>query len=344
MQNSSSQAPVAKASHRAGERSLGNPGRFSSARSFAPPVGSHVRPGEVGGYYIDFTVKTGVPEWPPPEWPSAWLASRVNQIHIAIAQWGLGCHERYLRGEGDVWLAAATGAADHLIEHQERGGAHDGGWLNPTGMLHTYHLPAPWLSAMGQGEGASLLIRIFLASGDDRYAEAASRALRSFDDLVGNGGLRAPLGGGFFLEEYPTNPPSLVLNGGIFALWGCYDAAVGLADERSRRTFDEGVDTLAANLWRWDAGRWSLYDLFPHPTRNIASSAYHVLHTTQLRAMHLVAPRSEFESTADRFEHYSRSRLHRSEAFARKVAFRVLVPRNPLMAHRMLSGRRKATA
>lgn len=321
------------------ERNLGDPGRFSSARAFAPPVGSHVRAGQIGGYYVDFTIKTGAPHWPPP-----WLAPLEKQIHVATAQWGLGCYERYLCGEGEAWLAAATAAAEHLVEHQQRGGADDGGWFHRTAMSHTYRLPAPWLSAMAQGEGASLLIRIFLASGDERYAEAARRALRSFEDRVGSGGLRATLGDGFFLEEYPTNPASLVLNGGIFALWGLYDAAIALADEGARRTFEEGVDTLAANLWRWDTGRWSLYDLFPHPAPNIASSAYHMLHTTQLRAMQLIAPRPEFASTADRFERYSASRLNRNLAFAAKVAFRLVVPRNSLMAQRMPSGRRRPVA
>jgi heparosan-N-sulfate-glucuronate 5-epimerase len=334
-----SEPSASTASDRARMRDLGNPGRFSSARSFSPPVGSRVRPGELGGYYIDFTIKTDTPEWPP-----FWLAPLEKQIHVATAQWGLGCYERFLRGEDERWLAAATAAADHLLAHQEQDGPAVGGWFHRAKMPHTYHLPVPWLSAMAQGEGASLFVRIHHESGDERYAEAALRALRPLERPTAGGGLRAALGDGFFLEEYPTDPASLVLNGGIFALWGFHDVWLALGDERARRSFDEGVETLAANLWRWDAGRWSLYDLFPHPVPNIASSAYHLLHTTQLRAMELVAPRPEFQLTADRFEEYSRSRLRRVEAFTRKVAFRFVVPRNSLMAHRMPFGPRRATS
>ena len=227
-----------------------------------------------------------------------------------------------------------------LIEQQQD----DGAWPHLAPMPHTYRLDAPWLSGMAQGEGASLLIRVHMRSGDERLADAARRALRVLDRPTGQGGVRAPLGDGFFLEEYPTEPPSLVLNGGIFALWGYCDAAIAFADGDAAAAFDEGVDTLAANLGRWDTGGWSLYDLFPHPTPNIASSAYHLLHTTQLRAMQLVAPRPVFERTADRFDAYARSRRLRAEAFARKVAFRLMVPRNPFLAHRMPLGARRRSA
>ena len=337
MHESGSQAGTSTESRPPTRRDLGDPGRFSSARSFAPPVGSFVLPGVVGGYYIDFSAKPDEPTWPPP-----WLEPPEKQIHVAEAQWGLGCYERFLKGEGDEWLAGATAAADHLLEQQQNGGPLDGGWLHGTAMPHTYSLDAPWLSAMAQGEGASLLIRVHQRTGHERYAEAARRALRILDLPTAEGGVRAALGDGFFLEEYPTEPASFVLNGGIFALWGYYDAAVALGDDHAAEQFELGVETLATNLWRWDTGRWSLYDLYPHPAPNIASSAYHLLHTTQLRAMQLIAPRAEFEGTADRFDEYASSRLHRADAFARKVAFRLVVPRNNLLAHRMPFGPRRA--
>ncbi len=73
-------------------------------------------------------------------------------------------------------------------------------------MPHTYSLDAPWLSAMAQGEGASLLIRVHQRNGHERYADAARRALRILDLPTAEGGVRAALGDGFFLEEYPTDP------------------------------------------------------------------------------------------------------------------------------------------
>ena len=302
----------------------GYPKFFSSAKGVSLPVGAHVRPGEVRGYYIDFSLKAQNPSWPPP-----WIVER-RENHVVAAQWGLGCFERHLHGDGEVWLAAGLGAAGHFLDEQ----ATDGGWPHHRPMRHTYRLDTPWLSAMAQGEGASLLVRAYLLTGDDRFAEAALRALRPMGAWVEDGGVRARLGDGWFPEEYPTTPPSYVLNGGIFSLWGYYDVAVGLDDDDARRAFAEGVDSLARNIDRWDTGAWTQYDLVPRRVAHVSSSFYHQLHIDQLRAMQLIAPRPEFDTAATRWEAYQRSRAHRLRAFARKVVFRVLVPRNPVLAHR----------
>jgi hypothetical protein len=187
---------------------------------------------------------------------------------------------------------------------------------------------------MAQGEAASLLIRAYTASGNDLFAEAALLALRPLGILQSAGGARAALGDGFFLEEYPTDPPSHVLNGGIFALWGYYDVAVGLVNADARREFDEGVDTLARNIHRWDTGAWTRYDLFPFVITNVASSFYHRLHSDQLRAMQLVAPRADFMAAIERFEHYLSSRANRTRAVAHKALFRMLIPRNRVLGTR----------
>jgi heparosan-N-sulfate-glucuronate 5-epimerase len=311
-----------------GAERRGYPGFFSSARGLSLPVGSHVRSDGLGGYYIDFSVKAGTPRWPP-----EWL-DPAEHAHVVTAQWGLGCYERYLRGEGEAWLTAAVDTADHLLREQERGGARDGGWSHHKPKSHTYRLTPPWLSAMAQGEGASLLVRAHAVTNDDRFAEAARRALGPLAVPTAEGGVRSSLGPGFFLEEYPTDPPSHVLNGGIFALWGYRDVALALGDEEAHREFERGVDTLAQNVGRWDTGSWSRYDLFPRRVDNVASSAYHVLHINQLLAMQLIAPHPELAAAAERFAAYRRSRPNRMRAFARKALFRVLVPRNRLLAHR----------
>ncbi len=145
--------------------------------------------------------------------------------------------------------------------------------------------------------------------------------------------MQARLGDGPFFEEYPTRPASFVLNGGIFALYGAYDVAAVLGDEAAQSTFDDAVETLARNISRWDTGRWSRYDLFPHPIANVATLGYHRLHVAQFRALHLVAPAAGLDRAADRFERYAESPVKRAEALARKAVFRLLV-RKPLRRRR----------
>ena len=303
-----------------------DPSFFSTARSYSTAIGSRVTPGELGGYYMDFRFKAETPSWPPD-----WLQAPDRQLHVATAQWALGAYERYLHGEGDPWLAAATGAADHLIGQQRD----DGAWPHGMPMPHTYRLDPPWLSSMAQGEGASLLVRVHKETGDDRYAEAAELALAPFRRPVAEGGVLADLDGDPFFEEYPTEPGSYVLNGGIYSMWGSYDVGLALDSREAKDEFERAVDTLARNLHRYDTGYWSLYDLYPHPVPNIASSAYHALHIAQLRAMEPIAPRPEFAEMADRFSEYRESRRNRGRAFVRKSAFRLAVPRNRMLARRM---------
>ena len=229
-------------------------------------------------------------------------------MHVETAQWGLGCLERHAQGDGDEWLEAALWAGRHLADIENEKGELP--QLAP--FPHTFRLDPPWLSALGQGEAASLLVRLHAATGEDGFADAALGALEPMRVRTADGGAMDLLDGRPFPEEYPTTPPSFVLNGGIFALWGFLDVALGLGDERARADFDAGVETLAANIHRWDNGWWSLYDLRTKPIRNVASPAYHALHITQLEAMQLVAPKPQLQVARDRFASYLEKRPERA--------------------------------
>lgn len=305
------------------------PGLLSSARVFSQPVGAHIRPGELHGYYVDLSPKAQSPSWPPP-----WLPAPEDEYYVHTAQWGLGAYERWLTGDGEAWLSAATDCAAHLVSRQESAGRLAGGWIHRKRAPHTYDIRPPWLSAMVQGESASLLVRAHAQTGEDRFAEAALAALKPLSTPLDQGGVRASLGAGFLLQEYPTDPPSHVLNGSIFALWGLYDVAIALEDATVRAEFERGLAALAENIERWDTGWWSRYDLFPFRVGNVASSFYHQLHIDQLAAMQLIAPRQELEAARSRFVRYAEARSRRLRAFAHKVLFRVLIPRNRLLARR----------
>ena len=308
-------------------------GFFSSAKSFSLPMGPRIDPEGVAGYPIDMRVKARVPDW-----PADWMEPLDAQLHVDVIQWGLAAYERHLAGDGDGWLDAALACGRHLLAEQ----APDGAWMHGFRYPHSLPVPPPWTSAMAQGEGASLLVRLHAATGDDRFADAAIAALAPMRVPSADGGCMALLDGRPWPEEYPTTPPSYVLNGGIFALWGYRDVAVALGDAQARIDFAEGAETLARNLHRWDTGRWSRYDLFPHPVTNPASSFYHDLHIAQLRAMALLHPDPRFTAGADRWARFAARAGNQRLAFAQKALFRIVVPRNRLLAHRLPWTRRLA--
>jgi hypothetical protein len=300
-------------------------GFFSSASSFNLPIGRRFDAGGTRGYYIDMRVKADTTEW----------NGEGAYLHVVAIQWGLACFERYVAGDGDAWLAAASARAEELTAQQQHDGPQAGGFVHNRALAHTFALRPPWLSAMAQGEAASLLTRVFAATGEERFAEAARRALLPLGVDAAGGGVRAWLDGRAFPEEYPTQPPSFVLNGAIFALWGIHDVAAALGDADAQRAFDESVEMLAGNLHRWDLGYWSRYDLYPHPALAVASSFYHDLHINQLRAMQQLAPRRQFAEFAERWAGYASSRPCRRHAFARKALFRLAVPRNEKLAKKL---------
>ena len=302
-------------------------GRYSS---FTLPLGERIDPTGVNGYYVDMSSKAEVAGWPPP-----WFPWPGFHRFIAHGQWGLGSYERHLRGDGEQWLDQGIACGRFLVEEQVRGGPRDGAWLEPEDYPHTHRMRGPWLSAMAQGHCASLLVRLYRETGQAVFADAAHRAIKPLSVTTADGGCQAFLGGLPVPEEYPTSPPSFVLNGALYALWGCRDVFLALQDDLAGELYQAGTTAVARNLARWDTGYWSLYDLYPHPYPNIASASYHALHINQLRAMSMIEPESEFDVYAERFAGYADSAVNRTRAYLAKVVFRLVIPRNRLLAARL---------
>lgn len=199
-------------------------------------------------------------------------------------------------------------------------------------MRHTFPLDAPWYSSLAQGEAASLLVRAAQILGRAQLFELADRVAGPLLDPESPLVVTTPQGP--VLEEYPTAPPSLVLNGWITSLFGLSDLASaprrGTATSRqAAAAFDAGTVTLAArlHLYRTLLG-WSRYDLYPHPLTNTASLAYHRLHIDQLRALYSLTRVEAFATTADDWERSLASPPALFVGLTRKVAFRLVRPRS----------------
>jgi len=158
-------------------------------------------------------------------------------------------------------------------------------------------LARPWISAMAQGLGISVLTRAYVLTNDTKYLRFAVRALAPFQKSVEGGGVsrlfmlleRGPVDSHrFFYEEYPTQPaPSFTLNGFMFALLGLYDLAQ-LHDAEALGLFNQGIETLEVSLPFFDLGNGSAYDLghLTRPPRSVHSDlGYHMIHIYLLNAL-----------------------------------------------------------
>jgi hypothetical protein len=263
-------------------------------------------PGDpASGYYNDLTAKPRAFGSPAAALRALAETPESGLVPVTVAQLGLGAWQL-------GWTEVAEAAADRLEAHADA----DGLLPHRFRFAHTYPLDPPWHSAMAQGEAASLFVRV-------RRPGAARRAVASLLDPASP--LVAETPEGPVLQEYPTDPPSHVLNGWIFALWGLYDA--GGEGTAERDAFVLGVRALEARLPRYRLLLdWSRYDLYPrHPLVHAASPFYHRLHVAQLEATNRLFPSDVFAEQAGRWR--AAGFTSRGIALARKAAFRILRPR-----------------
>jgi heparosan-N-sulfate-glucuronate 5-epimerase len=243
---------------------------------------------------------------------------------IAIAQYGLARFNRWCNtadaGDRAAWLAVAQWLTRELKPNDHGVPV----WFHHFDWPYRQLLKAPWYSGLAQGNGLSLLVRVAQATGDSTFAGSAHRAFQSFQRSVPEGGvLIEDDRGHVWIEEYLVDPPSHILNGFIWALWGVYDYARWSGSLEAETLWKACLSTLEARLGDFDTGWWSLYESPAGATRMLASRYYHTLHITQLRVLHRLSGVETFAARADRFERHLHNRRYRLRALAGKALFKL---------------------
>jgi hypothetical protein len=243
---------------------------------------------------------------------------------IAVAQYGLARFNRWCQGGGTAdrmaWLAASRWLAESLQPNAHGVPV----WLHHFNWPYRQLLRAPWYSGLAQGSGVSLLIRAAIETGDEVFAAAARRAFLSLQLPTSDGGVLVIDGeGDVWIEEYVVHPPSHVLNGFIWALWGVLDYARWTEAPGAAALWDACVKTLKRRVPDFDIGWWSLYEASSGSDRMLASLYYHRLHVVQLRVLHDLTAVEVFAGCAARFEGYARRPVYRACAFVEKAWFKV---------------------
>lgn len=293
-----------------------------------PEASGTTRPTEIGEYWQVFREKSdyagpfdaqGIPLL---DYRGS-LGKQYNPI--AIAQYGLANYNRYTQdGEDPERLRKACLAADWLVEHLELNDQGYAVWNHHFDWHYRTPLKAPWFSALAQGQGISLLLRVQTHQDSGKYGEAALKAFEVFLHPVDQGGVvYVDPQGRTWLEEYIVSPPTHILNGFIWASWGLYDLWMATGRTEAKRVFDAAIQTLREELHTYDLGFWSLYEHSGTNLRMIASPFYHRLHIVQLRILHRLSGEKLFAETADRWEAYTRRPWNRARAWIHKVCFKL---------------------
>jgi hypothetical protein len=244
---------------------------------------------------------------------------------IAIAQWGLANYNTFCATGDQARWQKTRNAADWLVANLEQ---------NPHGLWVWNHhfdwdyrdtLKAPWYSGLAQGQGISLLVRAHAQLKEGKYQRAAQQAFVAMTRPIREGGvLFEDAEKNLWIEEYLVDPPTHILNGFMWALWGVYDYALACSDPSAKTIFDRSTQTLLRNLSRFDTGYWSLYEQSGTRLKMLASPFYHRLHIVQLRVMSQLTGDARFVAYADQWEAYAQHRSNRTRALIEKSIFKLL--------------------
>jgi heparosan-N-sulfate-glucuronate 5-epimerase len=248
---------------------------------------------------------------------------------IAIAQWGLANYNLFCQTNDETRWRKTLQAADWLTANLEQNAHGLWVWNHHFDWEYRDTLKAPWYSGLAQGQGVSLLLRVHDHAESEKYQRAAEKAFVALTRPIAEGGvLFADVSEhneqNLWIEEYLVDPPTHILNGFMWALWGVFDFWLARNDAAAKNIFDRGVETLVRNLPRFDTGYWSLYEQSGTRLKMLASPFYHQLHIVQLRVMSKLTEDARFAAIADRWEGYAQRRSYRTRALIEKSIFKLL--------------------
>ena len=260
----------------------------------------------VCGNVIDFAPKTH----------SSSAARPEELLPAGLAQLALGWWERLLAG--DEGAGAEFDRVCGLLEKRSVVVGDCRLWYHEV-RDHKYRIEPPWISALAQGEAGAVFARAYIRSGVDEHAELARSAIRPLLQVAGPTVVAETEHGPAF-EECPSSPPSLILNGWIYALAGLRDVALALPDPEAEAMLNASLTTLRRTLPRFDVGWWTRYSLYPHTLPDLAKPFYHRLHVELLETLHELTGYDDLRDWAARWRRYDRALL-RGAAVSQKVLF-----------------------
>lgn len=290
-------------------------------------VNVELKPDVLAKYPVDMSAKAEYQgEFDAEGIPLVEIDGHLSYLPVTIAQYALGNYDEYLTGKQPLNRERFLHSADWLVENLAGFKQAGMGWVNDHDK-GIYNLEKPWLSALSQGQALSVLARAFQETQEAKYREAGYKALEPFFISFAKGGFLAQWHGLAYYEEYPSEIPSFVLNGFIFALWGLWDFYLISQSPEAKERYETGLHTLKACLKEYDISslQWSKYDLYPFAVADIASIFYHKLHIQQLKAMQLLSGDPCFSRMAEKWEKGRNSSLRYWLATAYKVRHKLSI-------------------
>ena len=241
---------------------------------------------------------------------------------IAVAQYALGHYNLSLETNDENHLDQFSKQIVWLLENLEKNDSGIYVWKHYFDFEYNQLLQNGWYAGLAQGQGLSALIRAKGIVKDDRLDQAIDKVWQSLLLLIDQGGVSfRDEENSLWIEEYILEPPTHILNGFIWALWGVYDLWLMNKETTTKSYFDECISTIKENLPKYDSGYWSLYELSNTRMKMLASPFYHKLHIVQLKVLYKMTNDSFFNEYAEKWMGYLKNRLNRYRSLINKSFF-----------------------
>lgn len=243
---------------------------------------------------------------------------------IAISQWGLGNYNKWKNKKENIYFLKFIKSANWLKDNIKLNKFGVSVWMHNFDFEYRDLLKSPWYSGLAQGQGLSVLVRAYKETKDISYLDVIERVILSFDKNISEGGVNyIDEKNDPWIEEYLVSPPTHILNGFIWGLWGIRDYYIFFKSSKHKKLFYKYSNTILKNLENYDLGYWSKYEESGTLLPMISSPFYHNLHICQLEIMYDLTGNKSYITYSRKWRKYSQNRLYKFLAIINKIIFKV---------------------
>jgi len=161
---------------------------------------------------------------------------------------------------------------------------------------------APWYSGYAQCYALALVSRIYEVTNDTHYKAFADSIFNTFlasDTTLAIWTTAIDSLGYFWIEEYPFNPRTRVLNGFFTATFGLYEYYMASNNEYAGIVINGSISTLAHYIPNFRVPGGISYYCLAHLGQY---GSYHTLHIRQMRFLSTISNNEIFNDYADSLE------------------------------------------